>query len=119
MRMRGLHGGSPKVLSPQLSSVHNLRCLLKEFLALLVIHLKSTLSTPTLPSPPQSPGPFHLQLAALDLLQASQIGGVLGPVAFQETPESHSQAPWQALVFCELSSVLLGSWRRWEGRPWG
>lgn len=82
---------------------------------MLVIYLDSTLSTawrvtdPTLPCPPQSPGPFHLQLPVLALIQGSQMGGTLGPVVFQGTPESHTQAPWQALVVCELSSVLLGS----------
>lgn len=96
----GLHGGSPEAPFPLLPSVHNHRCLFKEFSVPLVIYLDSTLpiawrvTDPTLPSPPQSPAPFHLQLAALALLQPSQMGGAQGPAAFQETLESHTQAPW-------------------------
>lgn len=77
----GLHGGWTEAPFPLFPSFYDLRCLFKEFSVPLVIYLDSTLPTawrvtdPTLPSLPQSPGPFHLQLAALALLQASQIGG--------------------------------------------
>lgn len=91
--MRGLQSGSPK-LPPLLPSVHNLRRLFKELSIPLVIYLDSAHFTVwwvtdlTLPSPLWSPGPFHLQQAALALFQSRQMEGGTGGLQPFKEPQS-------------------------------